>query len=127
MKIERMLHDEIQNEFEELKKMQLGDEKYKTTVDGLTKLVGSAVEIDKFNAEYQEKINAREIENDFKLKQMADERKDRQTKNVIALLGILTSVGLTYWGTKTSLKFEETGTVTTMAGRGFISKLFPKK
>ena len=127
MKIETMLHDEIQNEFEELKKMQLGDEKYRTTVDGVTKLMDRAIEIDKFNAEYRERIDAREIENNLKLKQMADEKKDRRVKNVLTGLSIVLPVGVTIWGTLKSLKFEETGTVTTMMGRGFINKLLPKK
>jgi hypothetical protein len=127
MKIETMLHDEIQNEFEELKRMQLGGEEYRTTIDGLTKLVDRAVEIDKFNAEYQEKVDAREIENNLKMKQMADERKDRIWKNILTGLGIGVPAGLTIWGTLKSLKFEETGTVTTMMGRGFINKLLPKK
>ena len=127
MKIEKLLHDEIQNEFEELKKMQLGGEEYRTTIDGLTKLVDRAVEIDKFNAEYQEKVDAREIENNLKMKQMADERKDRIWKNILTGLGIGVPAGLTIWGTLKSLKFEETGTVTTMMGRGFINKLLPKK
>lgn len=127
MKIEKLLHDEIQNEFEELKRMQLGGEEYRTTIDGLAKLVDRAVEIDKFNAEYQEKVDAREIENNLKLKQMTDERKDRIWKNILTGLGIGVPAGLTIWGTLKSLKFEETGTVTTMMGRGFINKLLPKK
>ena len=127
MKIETMLHDEIQNEFEELKRMQLGEESYRTTVEGLTKLIDRAIEIDKFNAEDQERIEAREIENNLKLKQMADEKKDRVVKNVLTGLGIVLPVGVTIWGTLKSLKFEETGTVTTMMGRGFINKLLPKK
>lgn len=127
MKIETMLHNEIQNEFEELKRMQLGDEAYRTTVDGLAKLIDRAIEIDKFNAEHQERIDAREIENDLKLKQMAEEKKDRVVKNGLTLAGVIVPVGVTIWGTLKTLKFEETGTVTTMMGRGFINKLLPKK
>ena len=127
MNLERVLCDEIQSEFEELKKLELGTDKYRTTVDGLTKLVDRKIELEKINIESQEKADTREFEENFKLKQMADEKKDRLIKNSVALFGIIAPIGLTVWGTLKSLKFEETGTVTTMMGRGFINKLLPKK
>ena len=127
MRIETMLHTEIENEFEELKRLQLGTEEYKTTVDGLTKLVDRAIEIDKINIEQDEKHKVREDENAFKIQQMADDKKDRRIKNGIAIGGMLIPAAITIWGTLKSLKFEETGTVTTLVGRGFINKLLPKK
>ena len=127
MRIETMLHKEIEIEFEELKRLQLGTEEYKTTVDGLTKLVDRAIEIDKINIEQEEKTVTRKEETELKLKQMEDEKKDRNVKNVITVGTALLSVGLTVWGTLKSLKFEETGTVTTLVGRNFIGKLFSKK
>ena len=122
MRIETMLHKEIEIEFEELKRLQLGTEEYKTTVDGLTKLVDRAIEIDKINIEQEEKTVTRKEETELKLKQMEDEKKDRNVKNVITVGTALLSVGLTVWGTLKSLKFEETGTVTTLVGRNFIGQ-----
>lgn len=127
MNIENLLHDEIQKEFEDLGRMELGSEKYKSTVDGLTKLVDRAIKIDELNIENQEKIDAREDEREIKLKQMEEDRKDRLVRNVLTGLGLVIPTGLTVWGTLKSLKFEETGTVTTAIGRGFINKLLPKK
>lgn len=127
MKIETMLHAEIENEFESLKKIELGTDKYKATVDGLTKLVDRAIEIDKMNIEQDEKYEVRKDENNFKLKQMRDDKKDRIVKNGIAVAGIVIPSAITIWGTLKSLKFEEEGTVTTIMGRGFINKLLPKK
>lgn len=127
MKIETLLHDEIENEFGELKKMQLGTDEYKTTVDGLTKLVDKAIELEKNNAEHQEHVESRKVENDLKQQQIDDEKKDRAKKNVIAVAGIVIPSVITVWGTLKSLKFEEEGTVTTIMGRGFINKLLPKK
>lgn len=127
MRIETMLHTEIESEFEELKRLQLGTEEYKTTVDGLTKLVDRAIEIDKINIEQEEKTVTRKEEAEFKTKQMEDEKKDRKVKNGIAIGTALLSMGVTIWGTLKSLKFEETGTVTTLVGRNFIGKLFSKK
>lgn len=127
MRIETLLRDEIQNEFEDLKQMELGSETYKTTVDGLTKLVDRAIEMEKMESELQERIDNRETDNDLKLKQMKDEKTNRFVTNAIAIAGIVIPSLLTVWGTVKTLKFEEEGTVTTIMGRGFINKLLPKK
>lgn len=127
MKIETLLHDEIRSELEELKKIELGSEKYKVTVDGLTKLVDKAIEMDKLNIEVQEKVESRENDNDLKLKQMEEERKDRFVRNGIAVAGIVIPTMVTIWGTIKTIEFEKEGTITTIMGRGFINKLLPKK
>lgn len=127
MSIETLLREEIADELEQLKKMEVGTDAYRTTVDGLTKLVDRAIEMEKIDIESQEKVDNREIENDLKLKQMEEDRKDRLVKNCIAVAGIVIPSALTIWGTLKSFKFEEEGTVTTIMGRGFINKLLPKK
>ena len=127
MKIETMLYEEIRSELEEVKKLEVGSEQYKVAVDGLTKLVDRAIEIDKFNTDYEDKVEARELEKELKLKELEDENKDRLLRNGISIAAIVIPVGVTIWGTLKTLKFEETGTVTTIMGRGFINKLLPKK
>ena len=127
MKIETLLHEEIQDEFKNLKEMELGTEEYKTTVDGLAKLVDRAIEIDKLNIDTQDKIDSREIEVDLKQQQINDDKQDRKIRNAIAIAGIVIPTIVTVWGTFKSLKFEEEGTVTTIMGRGFIQKLLPNK
>ena len=127
MKLQNLLCDEVKSELEELSKMQIGTDEYKTAVDGITKLVAQAIEVEKFNADIEEREIDRDMDHDFKLKQLEEDRKDRRAKNIIAVAGILIPVGVTVWGTIKSLKFEEEGTVTTIVGRGFINKLLPKK
>ena len=127
MKIETLLHEEIQDEFKNLKEMELGTEEYKTTVDGLAKLVDRAIEIDKLNIDAQDKIDRREIEVDLKQQQINDDKQDRKIRNAIAIAGIVIPTIVTDWGTFKSLKFEKEGTVTTIMGRGFIQKLLPNK
>ena len=127
MKIETLLHEEIQDEFKNLKEMELGTEDYKTTVDGLVKLVDRAIEIDKLNIDAQDRIDSREIEVDLKQQQINDEKQDRKIRNGIAIAGIVIPTIVTIWGTLKSFKFEKDGTVTTIMGRGFIQKLLPNK
>lgn len=125
--IRELLDEEIQVEFEKLSKLEVGSESYKATVDGLTKLVDRAVEIDKTEMENATKIEAQNIENDLKALQIKEDNRDRWVRNGIAIAGIVVPSVLTVWGTLKSFKFEETGTVTTILGRGFINKLLPKK
>lgn len=116
MDIEIMLHDEIKTRLEQLKQMEVGSDEYRNAVDSLIKLMDRAIELDKHNVEHQEKLDARD-----------DENKERLIRNILNGLGIAIPAGLTIWGTLKSLKFEETGTVTTIVGRGFINKLLPRK
>ena len=127
MKIETKLHEEIASELDELSKMEVGSDTYKSTVDGIAKLMDKAIEIERLDAENQDKVEARQEENDFKLKQMEEERKDRRVKNTIAIAGIVVPTLLTIWGTIKSIEFEKEGTITTIIGRGFFNKLLPKK
>ena len=127
MSIGSLLQKEIENEFENLQCMDAGTEEYKVTVDGLTKLVDRAIEIDKLNNERKEKMEIREREETLQRTQIKEERIDRWVKNGIAIAGILIPSVITVWGTYRTLKFEEEGTVTTIMGRGFINKLLPKK
>ena len=127
MKFEHLLKEEIVSEVESLGKLELGTEQYKTTVDGVTKLVDRALEIEKIDIEAEERERSREIETNLKIQQIEDDRKDRKVKNGIAIGSTLLGVAVTVWGTLKTLKFEEEGTVTTLVGRGFINKLLPKK
>lgn len=127
MDIKTVLREEIVNEVADLSKMQLGTDEYKTTVDGITKLADRVIEMDKIDAERNDKEENKEFDNDLKLRQAADERKDRIIKNLLTAVSIIIPAYMTYWGTVKSFEFEKEGTITTIMGRGFINKLLPKK
>nr|DAJ97383.1 MAG TPA: hypothetical protein [Herelleviridae sp.] len=127
MDIKRVLSEEIQNEVEDLSKMELGTDQYKATVDGITKLADRVIELERVSIESKDRVENRAIENDLKLKQIEDEQKDRRTKNLISAVSIGLPVVVTVWGTIVTLNFEKEGNVTTIMGRGFINKLLPKR
>jgi hypothetical protein len=122
-----LLEREIVEEFEELEDVELGSEEYDKTVKGLGSLMDRAIELEKTRQDHEEKVKSREDENRFREMQLKEDRKDRLIKNCMTAAGIIIPVGVTIWGTLASFKFEETGTVTTIMGRGFINKLLPKK
>lgn len=125
--LETLLHTELADGFDALAKVDKGSESYIKLVDGQTKLLDKAIELDKLNIEHEKEMESRKFENDLKLAQFKEERMDRWVKNILTGLGIAIPAGCTIWGVITSLKFEENGTVTTMAGRGLFQKLLPKK
>ena len=123
MSIQRLLREEIESEFKELSKITPGGEDYKVAVDGITKLMDRAIEMEKNEIDRQDRIDARDGENEFKTKQMEDEKKDRFVKNLLTGVGTIGGLVVTIWGAKKAWKFEETGTVASPVGRSFINKL----
>lgn len=124
MNIKTMLQDEIQDEFKSLEGMELGNENYKITVDGLTKLVDRAIEIEKMESENRDRIERQNVETDLKMIDLENQRKDRIVKNILQGIGVVGGLGVTIWGTIVSINFEKEGTFTTAAGRNFVNKVF---
>jgi hypothetical protein len=123
MEIESMLYKQLVTELNNLKETGVGSEQRRALVDETTKLMDRAIKMEELVIEREAKENDRLL----KIQQMDEDRKDRLVKNCMTAAGIILPVMLTVWGTLTSLKFEEEGTVTTIVGRGFVNKLLPKK
>lgn len=127
MNMEELLNKEICEDLENLRDIDFGSDEYKTGVDGLTKLIDREISLRQLELERQDKIEGRKAEDEFKLKQMKENRVEKIIGYVINVAGIVIPVVVTIWGTKVSLKFEEEGTITTTAGRNFFGKLFSRK
>ena len=138
MNVKDLLVEEIKSQFEALDEMEYGSEVHKAAVDDMTKLLGKLNEMTKIEFEHQEAIKNREAETELKTKQLLaenelkerqveEEKKDHFVKNCLTAVSVVGGFLLTVWGTKVSIEFEKTGTITTMMGRGFINKLLPKK
>lgn len=116
MNIEHLLAEEIEARIAQLKSMKPDSDEYKAAIDGIAKLTDRLIEIEKVNDERNDKDRNSVID-----------KKDRMIKNAINVAGIIVPAGLAIWGTLKSLRFEATGTVTTLMGRGWLNKLIPKK
>ena len=123
MSIQKLLREEIESEFKELSEITPGGDEYRVAVDGITKLMDRAIEMEKNEIDRQDRIDARDSENELKTKQMEDEKKDRFVKNLLAGVGTIGGLVVTIWGARKAWKFEETGTVASPVGRSFINKL----
>ena len=128
--IKDKLDTEISSELSLLADMEIGTDEYKSTVDSISKLIDKRNDIDKIDLEISKQQLAEQMEINKAMKQKEiDEynKKDQLIKHAISIGSIVIPVLVTVWGTYKTLKFEETGTVTTIMGRGFINKLIPKK
>ena len=119
-----LVDEEIVDELNQLRGMEVGTEAYRTTVDGIVKLMKESNETKRLDAELKKTEEAHEFEKNLKLKQAKEEKIDRWVKNGLTALSIGSGILLTVWGTNKTLRFEETGTITTTAGRKFTGKLF---
>lgn len=129
MSTKHLLTEEIKEEFEELSKIQVGTDEHKTAVDAITKLMDREIEIKKLELEERKAEDEFELEkskNEIDEAKAENERKHNKTQNWLQGLGIAIPAGLTIWGTLKTIKFEETGTCTTVAGRNFFNRLFKK-
>lgn len=127
MSIGALLETEIEEKLEKLGDMDPQSDNYKISVDSIMKLLDRAIEMDKIDADREERKEIRESEEQSKKEFAKDEKKHYIIDKIITVSGIVIPIVVTIWGTNKTLKFEETGTVTTIMGRGFINKLLPKK
>lgn len=107
------LHMEIEERLDNANELDPTTKEYEAVVNSVTKLMDRAIEI--------EKLETSETQNE---KQMKEERKARLIKNLIDIGAIVLPLGVTLWGVKASLYFEDESTVTTTVGRKFMDKLF---
>ena len=126
MRNQIMLHDEIESELKNLGAMDCGSEDYKVAVDGLTKLLDRAIEMEKLDISKEEAEANRDNEIEKLMLQIEEDKKTRRSNVGLNLLTLAAGVGTAILGTFITLKFEETGSVSTIAGKEWTKKLFNK-
>jgi hypothetical protein len=126
MNAETRLYDEIETLNDKLLTLTPGTDEYDKVFKEYTALLDRAIELYRIEADTEDKAAARESAQALELQKARGEKGNRIVQAVINVAGIVLPVILTVWGTNKSLKFEEEGTVTTTAGRNFMSRLFRK-
>lgn len=127
MSMEDLLRTEIEENLENMKDLELGSKEYESAVESTCKLVDRVISIDRNADDYDLKNKAREADIEVKNIQLEKDKRNQMIQNGITVGSIVVSTAVTIWGTLASFKFEKEGTVTTILGRQFISKLLPKK
>lgn len=129
MSIKTQLEDEIRDEFEALRKIEVGSDTYRATVEGLTKLIDRKIEMDKVEVDARERVIKRNDDNEFKEMQLADDRKDRAIKNGLTVATLVITTGTTIWGILKSLKieFKDNEMITSTVGKELMKRVIPFK
>lgn len=121
------LNVEIEEKLDRIAELDPTTKEYEAAVRSVMMLMDRSIEIEKADtaeaqAEKQMEMSAAQNERQFE-----EEHKSRLTKNIIDIGSIVLPLLVTIWGARTSLKFEETGSITTSVGRKFIDKLLTFK
>lgn len=127
MNIKQTLMEKLDRQLEKLDTLEYGSAEYRGAVDDIAKLADKLNDMERIEREYEEKAESRKDEKDYKAKQRKLDIADLIAKHSLTAAALLVGVGMKVWGTNKSLKFEETGTVTTFAGREWLKELFSKK
>lgn len=129
MSLKTLLQEEVEDQIRTLGHEDVGTEKYKTTVDGVTKLVDKVIELEKLEdsrLDKKDKKERQEYDAYIESEKMKSEKRGRFVSNCLTGLSIISSLALTVWGTYVSLEFEKEGTITTFAGRNMINSIFKR-
>lgn len=136
--IKKMLEEVIAEEIDEVSSLKSGTDEKSKAVDDLAKLYKLHIESEKIKLEHTEKsqkqiadnrneIENRSMEDDFRKKQLAEQRLDRYVK--IGITGCELILPLIFYGVwmKRGFKFEENGTYTSGTFRTLWSHFRPAK
>lgn len=122
MSIKNLLVEEVESQMTQLHNMEVGSEKYKVAVNGISELVNKINEIEKLEVEELDKVEKRANDFDIRWREIEDEKKDRLVKNVLTGVSVGGGLALAVWGTCVSMKFEKEDSFTSTLGRGWVNK-----
>lgn len=120
MKLETRLTTEVENQLEDISKMELGSETYQKTIDGVVKLTDTIVDLKKAEAElkradyeYRKELFDQELE----IKKQEADQTDRLIKNCLTLAGIVIPIGVGIWANVYNWNKEVDDTMTNSGGK----------
>lgn len=116
MHVNDKLRAEIDRELDALKDLEVGSDEHSAGVNDVTKLYDRLIEAERLEGDGYEKAEARK-----------DEKLHRLVGYILNGLSITMPVAVTIWGFTKSMRFEETGTISSPAGREMHKRLFSRK
>lgn len=116
MSIESVLKDEVLNELESVRKMELGSDQHVKTVGAVNSMVDRLGESLKLDNE-KKRLEIEERKTLIEAARLESEKKDRKAKNVITIGTTLLYTGVMIWANIDSKRFEQGYTHTTEAGK----------
>lgn len=125
-----MLEREIQNIIEEIGHLNVGSEEHKRASGTLVSLLDAYNQMDKLDAELQDKYDAREAERTIKEKQLEFEKKDSHVKNFLTGVSVIVGgIAVPVWAVLVSLTFEKVddGLFSAITTKDIIKNALPRR
>jgi hypothetical protein len=126
-----MLEDTVAHHIDYIDGLQAGSEEYNKAIDKLDILYKPWLEVKKVELEFDDRVSQRIHEKEMREAELKQKEKfDKLASGIQVGLGVLSVLvptigyGLT---TNQILRFEQTGTVTSLAGRNHFGKIRPTK
>lgn len=116
MSIEKVMYDEVLNELEQVKKMELGSDQHVTTVGVVNSMVDRLGESQKLDNEAK-RLEIEEKKLSIEAQRLEGEKKDRTVKNILTIGTNVLFLGVTIWANIDSKRFEQGFTHTTESGK----------
>ena len=119
VKVEELLEQVIVNQLEALDNA----DEYTVSVEDVVRLMEKKNEMERIEQDRLDKEASRKIEEDLKLKELAENKKHRLWNNAITIGTCLLYTGVTIWANIDSKNFEKDFTHTTEPGRTSTRRL----
>jgi hypothetical protein len=126
-----MLEDTVAHHIDYIDGLQAGSEEYNKAIDKLDILYKPWLEVKRVELEFDDRVSQRIHEKEMREAELKQKEKfDKLASGIQVGLGVLSVLvptigyGLT---TNQILRFEQTGTVTSLAGRNHFGKIRPTK
>ena len=126
-----MLEDTVAHHIDYIDGLKPGSEEYNKAISTLDTLYKPWLEIKKVESEFDDRISQRIHEKEMREAELKQKEKfDKLASGIQLGLGILSVIGpIAAYGVTTNqvLRFEQTGTVTSLVGRNHFGKIRPTK
>lgn len=116
MSIEKAMYEEVMNELESVKKMELGSDQHIKTVGVINSMVDRLGESQKLDYE-KKRMEIEERKTLIEAARLESEKKDRTFKNIATVVTNGLFLGVTIWANVDSKRFEQGFTHTTESGK----------
>ena len=128
MTTKQMLEQEIQNTIEAVHELEVGSKQHTDAVDTLTQMLEKYNQMDRLDAEIQEKYDSKQAEVTLKEKQLKQEKLGGIIGHVLTGVQIVAcAILIPIWGVKAAAEYEKEGVFKNVWTKNTITDILPKR
>ena len=128
MTTKQMLEQEIRNTSEAVHELEVGSKQHTDAVDTLTQMLEKYNQMDRLDAEIQEKYDSKQAEVTLKEKQLKQEKLGGIIGHVLTGVPIVAcGILIPIWGVKAAAEYEKEGVFKNVWTKNTITDILPKR